>query len=558
MELRLNPNERPDRLGVITHGSLNGGVEMKLDASESIEDVVAGTFVVIQGARHDFFSMITDVTIAAANENILLNPPSRDDELLRVVMQGMGTYATVSLKPMLMMDNQTNQEFADVRPVKTVPAHFSTVARATEEDVSRVFGAEANEGGQRFFNVGEPLGMADIPVCLDLERFVERSNAVFGKTGTGKTFLTRLLLCGTIKTGRAVNLIFDMHSEYGWNARQESSEQPVLGLKKLFPHKVVVFTLDPKSTRKRGATADFEVFLHADQIEPGDVLPLRDTLNLTATAAESTYSLQTRYKDRWLSELLHADAERLQEMAEECGAHEQAIAALQRKLKPFLGYDFFSTSSSRQSGQDVIEALVETLDRGKSVVFEFGRYDDLKVYLLVANVITRRLRERYEDKTMRYLQDPDRNEKPHPLIITIEEAHRFLAPGIAHETPFGKIAREMRKFFVSLLVVDQRPSAIDEEVLSQIGTKMVALLNDEKDIAAALVGTSGASALRQVLASLDSKQQALIMGHAVPMPVVVRSRTYDQTFYDAMRTDGRGNPTPQSFDELKREMDELF
>jgi DNA helicase HerA-like ATPase len=34
-----------------------------------------------------------------------------------------------------------------------------------------------------------------------------------------------------------------------------------------------------------------------------------------------------------------------------------------------------------------------------------------------------------------------------------------------------------------------------------------------------------------VLAKLDSKQQALILGHAVPMPVVVRTRPYDQAFY---------------------------
>ena len=47
-----------------------------------------------------------------------------------------------------------------------------------------------------------------------------------------------------------------------------------------------------------------------------------------------------------------------------------------------------------------------------------------------------------------------------------------------------------------------------------------------------LTGISGAQSLRSVLASLDSKQQALLMGHAVPMPVVVQSRTYDD---DAFR-----------------------
>ena len=38
----------------------------------------------------------------------------------------------------------------------------------------------------------------------------------------------------------------------------------------------------------------------------------------------------------------------------------------------------------------------------------------------------------------------------------------------------------MRKYFVTLLVVDQRPSGIDNEVMSQIGTRITALLNDEK------------------------------------------------------------------------------
>jgi DNA helicase HerA-like ATPase len=71
-------------------------------------------------------------------------------------------------------------------------------------------------------------------------------------------------------------------------------------------------------------------------------------------------------------------------------------------------------------------------------------------------------------------------------------------------------------------------------VLSQLGTKITALLNDEKDIQSVLTGVSNASGLRSVLASLDSKQQALMFGHAVPMPVVIRTRNYDEEFYRAM------------------------
>ena len=42
------------------------------------------------------------------------------------------------------------------------------------------------------------------------------------------------------------------------------------------------------------------------------------------------------------------------------------------------------------------------------------------------------------------------------------------------------IARELRKYNVTLLIVDQRPSGIDEEVMSQVGTRVTALLNGMK------------------------------------------------------------------------------
>jgi len=83
-------------------------------------------------------------------------------------------------------------------------------------------------------------------------------------------------------------------------------------------------------------------------------------------------------------------------------------------------------------------------------------------------------------------------------------------------------------------VVDQRPSAIDEEVMSQIGTRVTALLDNDRDIAAVLMGVNGSQGLREVLARLDTKQQAIVLGHAVPMPVVIKTRAYDEAFYQSM------------------------
>jgi DNA helicase HerA-like ATPase len=91
--------------------------------------------------------------------------------------------------------------------------------------------------------------------------------------------------------------------------------------------------------------------------------------------------------------------------------------------------------------------------------------------------------------------------------------------------------------------------------MSQLGSRVTALLNDEKDIDAVFTGVSGSTSLKAVLASLDSRQQAMILGHAVPMPVVIRTRAYDAAFYNAM------GYQPHTIETRKRalaEIDELF
>src|SRR6185295_1423306 len=144
----------------------------------------------------------------------------RDDDFTSEILNGIGTFGTIKLTPMLMLERNSESSSEELRPVKTIPTHFSNVCEAAEDDFKIVFGSEDNPD-KKLFNIGQPLDM-DTPVCLDLDRFIERSNGIFGKSGTGKSFLTRLVLCGIIYKKAAVNLIFDMHNEYGWQARSEN------------------------------------------------------------------------------------------------------------------------------------------------------------------------------------------------------------------------------------------------------------------------------------------------------------------------------------------------
>ncbi len=535
-------------LGSVIQGSLSAGLEVRLHPDVSVEDMRVGKFLVVQGVRSRFFCMLTDVSLGTSSQRIVANPPSPDDDFLREVLAGSGTFGTVNLTPMLMFTPQElslkprgvalngnsslasfqaqSSEEMELLPVKTIPSHFSQVYDASDRDFRAVFGWE-DDPTRRNFAIGQPLDM-EVPICIDLDRFVERSNGVFGKSGTGKSFLTRLLLSGIIRKQAAVNLIFDMHSEYGWEAVSEGKQfSTVKGLRQLFPSQVQVYTLDPESTKRRGIRDAHELYLSYDQIEVEDIMLVRGELNLSEASLENAIILRNEFGKSWITQLLNMTNEEIQMFCDEKRGNKSSIMALQRKLLRLDELKYMRSTCPH----NYVDQILQSLEAGKHVVVEFGSQSNMLSYMLATNVMTRRIHGSYVRKAEKFLQSKNPCDRPRPLVITIEEAHRFLDPATVRQTIFGIIAREMRKYFVTLLVVDQRPSGIDNEVMSQIGTRITALLNDDKDIEAIFTGVSGGQSLRSVLAKLDSKQQALILGHAVPMPVVVRTRPYDQTFY---------------------------
>ena len=506
------------RLGIVVGGSLSKGLDVKLDPATVIEGLAVGRYVVVHGQTgRRFFSLVTDVRLDALNPLIEKVPPDTRDAFLEEVYRGTAVFGCIQISPMLVLESGGDEP----KPVKTVPAHFTAVYPASAEEVALVFGQEGE--GDNFY-IGDPLEMEGIHVTLDLRRFIERSAGVFGKTGTGKSFLTRTLLAGLARWGGAVNLVFDMHNEYGWMSRDEA-HQEVKGLKQLFYNRVSVFTLDPVSSQRRGSKTDGVVQIGYGQIEPEDVDGLASLLALSDVQVGALYFLRRKLGADWLARLLDED----DPLSELEGAlargvlHGGTLGAIQRKLGLFRRFEFLQART--KTGDDAVSEILNSLDRGVHVVLEFGRYgDSLEAYILVANYITRRIHEHYKRRKEDALGS--RADEPMPLVITIEEAHKFLDPSVSRYTIFGTIARELRKYNVTLLIVDQRPSGIDPEVMSQIGTRITCLLDDEADIRAVFAGISGAGALREVLARLDTRQQALIMGHAVPMPVVIRTRTY--------------------------------
>ena len=319
-------------LGMVVSGSLTDGMVVRLDADRSIEEIKVGTFVNIQGQHMRFFGVVTDAALASMDPSMPTQPPDVSDPFIAQVVSGTAAYGTITVEPMLTIGGIDSIAGLDgPQPARTVPPHFSRVGTATDTDISTVFGEEDD----RHFWIGSPLDM-ETRLFLNIEEMVKRSNGVFGKSGTGKTFLTRLFLAGILQKDAASNLVFDRHNEYGWQGTSEGASSTVKGLKQLFPSKVAVFSLDEQSSRTRGINPDYVVRIGLEEIEPEDVQMLRESLNLSEVAADAAYSLQRKFGARgWLKSFLSiSGGEEMRDLASDLNVNDRALSTPAKPAPP--------------------------------------------------------------------------------------------------------------------------------------------------------------------------------------------------------------------------------
>lgn len=539
-------------MGYIVGGSLKSGLRARLTVPA--DTVQEGSFVVCDTARYRYYGLVTDLQLGATDPRFADEKSDRLPEAIRGALYGKTLYTTLEMYSTLLMDLgpdltspereewqarvDRGEENPGPKPVKTVPAHHAPVRAADAADVAAIFGEE----GDNNFIIGHTIEQG-YPVCLDLDRLVKRSSGIFGATGTGKSFLTRMALAGLMKTNVASALVFDMHNEYGFDDRDSDRGENVAGLKSLFGSKVQVVALG-KGAMVRGNQPDFTLELAQSDFGAADILLLTETLGLNESAAAVLNALEREWKKEWFCKFMKLQYDAVIEdengkkvpapdsvasWANSHNVHPASAESLHRKLQRI----FHKPYVVEQPAVDSVASIANQLEEGRHIILSFGAHDDPLDYVVVSNILTRRIRQMWVEKTDRSKSLGQKG--PRPLVIAIEEAHKLLSPQVAGQTAFGTIAREMRKYNVTLLIVDQRPSGIDDEVMSQLGTRVTGWLGDEDDIRAVLSGLAGRDQLRGMLARLQEKEEVLLLGWGVKMPIPVRSRRYDKRFYDEMR-----------------------
>ncbi|WP_226018601.1 ATP-binding protein [Novosphingobium sp. FKTRR1] len=119
-----------------------------------------------------------------------------------------------------------------------------------------------------------------------------------------------------------------------------------------------------------------------------------------------------------------------------------------------------------------------------------------------------------------------RDEQTRPILLVCEEAHRYVpnernADGSSVGRILGRIAKEGRKYGVSLGLITQRPSDLAEGVLSQVGTIIAMRLNNERD--QAFVKAAMPEGARGFIDSIPAlrNREGIICGEGVAIPIRV-------------------------------------
>lgn len=548
-------DEQKRMIGYVVGGGLKENLRVRLNLPA--QEVQEGGFVVIESGMWHFYGLVTDLQLGATDprfadeqtENRL--PPD-----LARLLHGQTLYTNLEVMPALMLevgpepgtpeyqqwrsaiDNHLRPEPYPL-PVKTIPPHHAPVRLAGAGDIAEIFGKVGEKGN---FVIGYTREQGH-PVCINLDKFIQRSAGVFGATGTGKSFLTRIILAGLIHSHRASILVYDMHNEYGLDDTASDTGERVIGLRTRFPARVRVVGLG-QGALIRDQTPDFNLEIAMRDIQPDDIELLTQELNLRETTPTTLEALVSSFgRDHWFNEFRRMRNQAVVETedgkkipagdsvaawAQSAGVNVAAAEGLHSKLNRLFNRPYIVETPAR----DTVHEIIKLLESGQHVILSFGNYESDLDYLLVSNLLTRRIRQAWEKRTNEFRTHG--GQEPRPLVIVVEEAHKLLNREMAAQTTFSTIAREMRKYYVTLLIVDQRPSQIYDEVMSQLGTRISGWLGDEEDIRAVLSGLAGRETLRGMLSRLQPKEEVLLLGWGVPMPLPVRSRRYDDRFWQEL------------------------
>ncbi len=417
------------------------------------------------------------------------------------------------------------------RGVTVYPTPGCGVYPVTSTDMRQLYSAD----DRAKIEVGTVYPTKDIRGTLYIDAMLGKHFALLGSTGTGKSTSAALILhriCEAAPQGHIV--MIDPHGEYSSAFRTTGALFDVSNLQ--MPYWLMNFE------------EHCEVFLSAtsgDRDLDADILSkcllaARMKSRAAEGIAKLTVDSPIPYLLSDLTNLIQAEMGKLDKAGD--SAPYMRLKSKIDEIKSDPRYSFMF------SGMLVADTMAQFLSRifrlpgdGKpiSIIDVSGVPSD------ITSVVVAMLARMVFDFAIW-----SRNEPQRPILLVCEEAHRYVpSERDAHKSSVGKIlgriAKEGRKYGVSLGLITQRPSDLAEGVLSQCGTIIAMRLNNERDQAFVKAAMpEGARGFLDTIPALRNRE-CIMCGEGVAIPMRVS--------FDDLESHKRPASTDPLFSELWQE-----
>jgi len=388
---------------------------------------------------------------------------------------------------------------------------------------------------EQALEIGNYALVPDATAYLDGDRFFQRHAALLGSTGSGKSWTVATILERAARLPSANLIVFDLHGEYRKLSYADHLRIP--GPDDLGAANLELLYLPYWLMNCEELTAMF--------VESSEFTAYNQTLVFQDTVfAEKKKFLEAEHKTEVLNSFtidspvpfdlgsVVAEIRRLnEEMVQGTrglkqgnffGQFSRFLARIAGKLRD-RRYGFLFQAPEELHTYKAFHVVGKQLldftkKNGHIKVVDFSEVPSDVLPVMLGTVA----------RLIYYLQFWMPDEKRHPVALVCDEADIYLPRDKGNPNQqralenFEKIAKEGRKYGVSLLIVSQRPSDVSATILSQCNNVMALRLTNSNDISAVKnMMPESMTSFMEMLPGLEIGE-ALVVGDAVLLPSRIR------------------------------------
>ena len=393
------------------------------------------------------------------------------------------------------------------RGVTNYPIPGAMIFPASSADLREVYAGN----GSDTIEIGTVFPTRDIRASLYVDQLLGKHFALLGSTGTGKSTSLALILhriCQAAPQGHI--LMIDPHGEYSAAFKETGLLLDVSNLQlpywlMNFDEHCEIFLSGSGDNRQ----TDAEILARC-------LTQARQKNRLAENMGKITVDSPIPYLLSDLSNILQNEMGKLDKATNT--APFMRIKTRLDELKGDLRYQFlFSGMLVGDTMAEFIGRIFRMPSRGRPISIVDVSGVPSEITSTVVAVLSRLVFD---------YAIWSREEKTRPILLVCEEAHRYVpseknSEGSSVGNILARIAKEGRKYGVSLGLITQRPSDLAEGVLSQCGTIISMRLNNDRD--QAFVRAAMPEGARGFLDSIPAlrNRECIVCGEGVSIPIRV-------------------------------------